>query len=109
MRYLVITYVKKPDGKIDEVMTITKNLKKNDITMANIIMDFKLRKLERCIVDRQKVNTTWDTVYTYYKELYPASVDRLAAENGWSGEIVSPTDPNVIDADIIDIDSTHAQ
>jgi len=109
MRYLVITYVKKPNGKIDEVMTVTKNLRKNDITMANIIMDFKLRKLERCIVDRKKVDTTWDITYAYYKELYPSTVDRLAAENGWSGEIISPTVPNVIEADVIDIDSTHAQ
>lgn len=109
MRYLVITYVTKPDGKIDEVMTVTKNLKKNDITMANVIMDFKLRKLDRCFVDRKKVDASWDTVYAYYSELYPASVSRLAAENGWSGEIISPTESNVVDADVIDIDSTRVQ
>ena len=44
MRYLLLTYYKKPDGKIDEVMAVAKNLKMRDHQTCNVILDFK--KLE---------------------------------------------------------------
>ena len=41
MRYLVLIYVRRPDGKIDELMTVTKNLKNRDLQTAGVILDFK--------------------------------------------------------------------
>ena len=32
MRYLLLTYYTKPTGQIDEVMAVSKNLKKRDLT-----------------------------------------------------------------------------
>jgi hypothetical protein len=102
MRYLLITYYKRPDGKVDEAMTVSKRLKDNDIRTANIILDFKLRSLDKCLVDGKRIETNWDAVYMYYKDIYPATIDRLSNENGWSGEIYSPTESDaVIDTDVI--------
>jgi hypothetical protein len=41
MRYFLATYIRKPDGKIDEQVEISKNLKDSDIQTCNIILDFK--------------------------------------------------------------------
>ena len=45
MRYLVLTYVRKPSGQIDESMTVVKNLKRRDWQTANVILDFKDQKV----------------------------------------------------------------
>jgi hypothetical protein len=48
------------------------------------------------LVDGKRVETNWDAVYMYYKDIYPATIDRLSNENGWSGEIYSPTSPDSV-------------
>ena len=48
MRYLLLTYYKKPDGKIDEVMAVAKNLKKRDLATCNVILDFKTLTVIKC-------------------------------------------------------------
>jgi hypothetical protein len=50
MRYLLLTYYTKPSGKIDEVMTIAKKIKKRDWQMTNVILDFKECKVLLCSV-----------------------------------------------------------
>ena len=44
MRYLVIMYIKKPDGQVDEASTVVKSLKSKDLAMASVILDFKEKK-----------------------------------------------------------------
>ena len=41
MRYMLITYFKKADGKIDEVMAVSKNVRTKDLQTCNVILDFK--------------------------------------------------------------------
>lgn len=81
MKYLLVTYVLKADGKIDEQVGVSKNLKKNDIQTCNVIMDFKNKKVEKCVIDAQKVDSTWDQLYQYYQSLYPAIIERLEKES----------------------------
>jgi 2'-5' RNA ligase len=45
MRYLILTYYRKPTGQIDEVMAVSKNLKRRDLQTANVILDFKDQKV----------------------------------------------------------------
>ena len=80
MRYLIITYMKKATGEIDEVLSVSKKVKFSDLQTANIIMDFKLNKVEKCIIDKQQVDTDWDRLHTYYSEHYPAIIQRLEVE-----------------------------
>ena len=99
MRYLFITYVKKPDGKIDELISVGKNVRKRDNQLANVIIDFKERKVIKCIIDGSRIDTDFDQLYIYYQKIYPAIIERLSQENGYSGEIISPQDEQVIDKD----------
>jgi len=82
MRYLLLTYYTKPSGKIDEVMTIAKKLKRKDWQMTNVILDFKEQKVLLCSVAGLSATKDWDTIVGYYYKHYAATIERLFQENG---------------------------
>lgn len=77
MRYLLITFIRKPGGQIDELVAMSKRLKPADIQMCNVIMDFSLKKIEKCVIEGKVVDTDWDKMTEYYKRIYPALVEQL--------------------------------
>lgn len=83
MRYLVITYYKKPNGETDEAMDVTKNLKTRDIQCANVILDFKKLEVVKASMGGVQVPKVFDNVVGYYRQHYKAVIDRLFAENGF--------------------------
>jgi len=82
MRYLLLTYFTKPNGKIDEAMTIARNLKKKDWQTTNVILDFKEQKVLLCSVAGLTATKDWDTIVSYYYKHYTATIERLFQENG---------------------------
>ena len=81
MRYFLITYVTKPDGKIDEQVEISKNLKERDIATCNIILDYKERKVVKNVVQGQNMNLPWPTLTEYYNNIYPDQLAELEKIN----------------------------
>lgn len=77
MRYLLITYVRKPNGQIDEQVEITRNLRPKDIQICNVILDFKDKKVERCFIEGKVVSQDWDQLRNYYYTVYPDVIDRI--------------------------------
>ena len=82
MRYLVLTYYKKADGKIDEAMTLSRSLKLRDRQMANVILDFETLSVVKCSMDGVVVPKDWDRIVSYYYKHYSATIERLFTENG---------------------------
>ena len=82
MRYLLLTYYTKATGKIDEVMTVTKNLKTRDYQTANVILDFKEQRVLQCRMNNTQVPKEWDRVVSYYYQFYASTIERLFKENG---------------------------
>jgi hypothetical protein len=82
MRYLLLTYYTKPSGKIDEVMTISKRLRRRDWQMTNVILDFQDQRVLLCSVSGISANKDWDTIVSYYYQHYAATIERLFQENG---------------------------
>jgi hypothetical protein len=82
MRYLLLTYITKPSGKIDELMTIAAKIKRKDWQMTNVILDFKEQKVLLCSVAGITANKDWDTIVSYYYQHYAATIERLFQENG---------------------------
>ena len=82
MRYLLLTYYTKPNGQIDEVMTIARRHKTRDWQMANVILDFQNQKVLLCSVAGLTANKDWDTIVGYYYKHYAATIERLFQENG---------------------------
>ena len=90
MRYLVLTYYKKPDGKIDESMSVVKRLKPRDITTANVILDFKELKVVQASMGGTAVPRDFNRIVEYYYQYYEKTIQRLFNENGYEVEFNSP-------------------
>ena len=88
MRYLILTYYKKANGQIDEVMAVAKNLKARDHQTANVILDFRTLSVLKCSMRGTQVPKDWDKIVSYYHQHYAATIERLFKENGY--EIVKP-------------------
>lgn len=78
MRYFLVTYYKKANGQIDEVVTVAKNLKMRDIQTASVILDCKYRAVQRCRVEGTvPEDTSWGKIAGYYQTHYPDIFQRL--------------------------------
>jgi len=89
MRYLTMTYVTRANGKIDEVMSVTRNIKRSDLQTCNVILDFKQLKVVKCTMNGTSVPRDWDRIVGYYHQHYASTIERLFNENGY--EIVKST------------------
>ena len=90
MRYLTMTYVTRANGKIDEVMAVTRNIKRSDLQTCNVILDFKKLSVVKCTMNGTNVPRDWDRIVGYYHQHYASTIERLFNENGY--EIVKPED-----------------
>lgn len=82
MRYLLLTYITKPNGKIDEAVTVATKIKRRDWQTTNVILDFKDQKVLLCSVAGITAKKDWDTIVGYYYQHYAATIERLFQENG---------------------------
>ena len=80
MRYLLITYYKKPNGQIDEQVAVSKRVKTSDIQTCNVILDYVKKKIEKCVIEGKVVDSDWDKMNEYYKRIYPSLVAQLEKE-----------------------------
>jgi hypothetical protein len=76
-RYFVVDYIKKPDGKTDEVVQVTKRLRNRDISMASVILDFKDQIVVKASLGSNTIPRDWPTIYSYYKEHYTKIFETL--------------------------------
>lgn len=81
MRYLLITFFRKPGGQIDEQVTVSKRLKTSDLQMCNVILDYNKKKLEKCIIEGKQVDSDFQRMSEYYRKIYPSLVDQLEKNN----------------------------
>jgi hypothetical protein len=80
MRYLLITFLRKPGGQIDEEVRIAKRVKPADISTCNIIVDYALKKVEKCNIEGKKIDTDFNKLNEYYKSVYPPLITQLERE-----------------------------
>lgn len=86
MRYFILTYYRKADGRLDESMEVSRRLRTRDVTQANIILDFKTLKVEKAVLDGTVLPPNFNRIVEYYYEHYKNIMDRLFRENGWEVE-----------------------
>jgi hypothetical protein len=91
MRYLILTYYTKPDGKIDEAMAVSKNIKTRDLQTASVILDFKKLQVVKAHLGGVSVPCDFNRIVEYYHQHYAATIERLFNENGY--EIVKKENP----------------
>ncbi len=81
MRYFLVTFKKKANGQIDEEVGISRHLRKNDLQMCNIILDYTEKKVSKCLIDGKVMPTDWETINEYYKKVYPNLIQSLEDTN----------------------------
>lgn len=81
MRYLLITFFRKPGGQIDEQVQVSKRVRNSDNQMCNVILDFLEKKVEKCVIEGKIVDTDWNRMYEYYKKIYPNLIEQLERSN----------------------------
>jgi hypothetical protein len=81
MRYLLITFFRKPNGQIDEQVSIGKKLRPSDHQTCNVILDFGKNKIEKCVIEGKIVDSDWTKMVEYYKRIYPTLIEQLEKNN----------------------------
>jgi len=79
---------------VDEVMTVTRNLKAQDLSTGNVILDFKKLEVVKCSMGGVNVPRDFNRIVEYYMQHYESTIKRLFKENGY--EVV--IDKNATDA-----------
>lgn len=87
MRYLLLTYVTKANGQIDEVMAVSRNVKMRDYQTCNVILDFRTLSVLKCNMAGTNVPRDFDRIAAYYHQHYAATIERLFKENGYKVEV----------------------
>lgn len=82
MRYLMLTYYTKANGKIDEGMIVTTRVRTKDWQIANVILDFKGLKVLKASLRDNAIPKDWDRIVGYYYPFYTNIMERLLQENG---------------------------
>jgi len=82
MRYLMLTYYTKPNGKIDESTVVATRLKTRDWQTASVILDFKELRVLKASVRDATIPKDWDRIVGYYYPFYTNIMERLLQENG---------------------------
>lgn len=80
MRYLLIQFIRKPGGQIDEQVTVSKRVKQSDIQTMNIIMDYAAKKVDKCVVEGKVLDKDWESMNEYYRKIYPNLIEQLEKE-----------------------------
>ncbi len=80
MRYLLITFLRKPGGQIDEQVVVSKRVKSADLQTCNVILDYANKKVNKCVIEGKIVDTDWDKMNDYYKRIYPNLIEQLEKE-----------------------------
>lgn len=81
MRYMMLTYIRKPDGKIDEQVQVSTKIKERDISTCNVILDFKEKIVEKASIDGVIIPKDWNTIVEYYREHYSDLIEDLEKSN----------------------------
>jgi hypothetical protein len=65
-RYMIVTYIKKPNGKWDEITEFKRHYRTKHIQSAKVIIDFKDKKIIKNGLNSQ---ASYDDMIEFYKRL----------------------------------------
>lgn len=80
MRYLLISFLRKVGGQIDEMVSVGKRVRDSDLKNSNVILDFADKKIVKCIVEGKHHDSTFEQLRNYYYVVYPNLIDQLERE-----------------------------
>lgn len=109
MRYFIVTYLRKPNGQIDEQTEVTKNIRRTHIQCASVILDFRLRRVEKAMIGGEAMPRDWDRLLAYFMQYYESIFKRLAQENGYEIELERTSQDPLPNDNVPDLAESHSQ
>jgi hypothetical protein len=96
MRYFIVTYITRPDGKVNECTEVSKRVRTRDIQSASVILDFKTCSVVKSSMGGVVVPRDFQKISSFYHQHYPNIIERLFKENGYEVTVEKPqqTDPS---------------
>lgn len=77
MRYMIITYVQRPNGQMDERVEVSNRVKNRDINTASVILDFKNNAVIKASVGSQSAPRDFDRIRDFYAQHYPNVIEQI--------------------------------
>ena len=96
MRYFIVTYYTKPNGKVDEATAVAKKVKTQDLQTASVILDFKDCSVLKSSMGGVVVPKDFQKIASFFHQPYPNVIERLFKENGYEIKVEEskPADPS---------------
>jgi len=85
MRYLIINYYRRPNGQMDEVVSIARRTRMRDIQSAAVILDFETRSVVKCSMDGVVVPKDWQRIIDFYHQHYSQVIEDLEKRHSETG------------------------
>jgi hypothetical protein len=82
VRYLLVSFLRRRAGQIDEMVSVTKRVRTSDLESNNVILDFAEKKVVKCLIEGKEHDTSFDKMRDYYNKVYPNLVGQLEKEAG---------------------------
>lgn len=96
MRYFIVKYIRKPNGKLDESVSASKNLRTRDIQTSAVILDFQTQRVLQSTLDGVTVPKDWWKIRDFYHQHYKKMIEDLEAFHGLKIiENKSDTNPDI--------------
>jgi hypothetical protein len=92
MRYFIVKYMKKANGQMDELVSISKKTKLNDLQTSAVILDFKTQTVVLASLDGKTVPKDFNRICGFYYQHYKNIIDRLCRENGLEFSVEKSTE-----------------
>ena len=89
MRYFLVSYLRKPNGQMDEQVAVAKNLKRSDYQTSSVILDFKLQSVVQANMQATAIPKEWENIRDFYYKYYKNYIDGL--ENRWVSNSPDPS------------------
>ena len=80
MRYLLITFMRKPNGQIDEQVAVSTKVKASHFQTCNVILDYAKKKVDKCVIEGKSLDRDWLQMHEYYVKIYPNLIAQLEKE-----------------------------
>lgn len=80
MRYLVIQFLRKNNGRIDEIVSLAKEITPRDKENANVIADFGTKTIVKSVIENKPYDADFDKLREYYLKIYPNLIGQLDRE-----------------------------
>ena len=72
--------MRKPGGQIDEQVAVGRKIKPADLQTCNVIIDYADKKVVKCVIEGKVMDTDFERMDTYYKQVYPNLIGQLEKE-----------------------------